>query len=58
MTPDDLTPTWRFLYEERAAIMTWDAGLPKEEAERLALLDIVAVLAREQKRQHGGGLYR
>lgn len=30
----------QFLYEERAAIMQYEAGLEREEAERLAWLDV------------------
>ena len=34
----------REAFEERAAIMEYDAGLPREEAERRALLDVLANL--------------
>ena len=29
-------------FEERAAIAEWDGGLPREEAERLALAEVAA----------------
>lgn len=29
-------------FEERAAVMEFDGGLPREEAERLALAEVVA----------------
>lgn len=34
----------REAFEERAAIVEYDAGLPREEAERRALLDVLANL--------------
>lgn len=36
MTPDDLTPTEREEFEERASIVEYDGNLPRAEAERLA----------------------
>jgi hypothetical protein len=36
LTPDDLPPDWHELWEERAAIMEFDGGLPREQAEALA----------------------
>ena len=38
--PDDLTDNERDMYEERAAIYEYDAGLSRREAERKALDDI------------------
>lgn len=38
MTPDHLTPEQRESYEERAAIIEFDAKLSRTEAERLALV--------------------
>jgi hypothetical protein len=37
---DDLPEPWKDLYEERAAIMEYDANMPRVDAERLALADI------------------
>ena len=34
-------PETRYLYEERAAIMEYDGGLERVEAERLAALDVL-----------------
>jgi hypothetical protein len=39
--PDDLSPDERDQYEERAAILEYDGGFPKPEAERRARLEIV-----------------
>jgi hypothetical protein len=38
LTPADLTADQRFAWEERAAVMEYDGGLPRDRAERLALL--------------------
>ena len=32
-----MSPAFRHFFEERAAIMEYDGGLPREEAEKLAL---------------------
>ncbi len=37
--PDDLSEEWRFAYEERAAIMEYCGNIPREEAERRALME-------------------
>jgi hypothetical protein len=37
----DLTTEEREAYEERAAIMEYDGGLPRAEAERLAMEEVV-----------------
>ena len=42
----DLPASWRELWEERAAIMEYDGGLPREEAEREALEDIKRQMSR------------
>ena len=42
----DLPADWHFLWDERAAIMEFDGGLPRERAEALALAHIL-----EQKQQ-------
>jgi hypothetical protein len=44
--PDDLPPDWRYVWEERAAIMEYDGGLPKEHAEAAALADTLEVMRR------------
>lgn len=36
-----LTHEERYRYEERAAIMEYDGGLPRAEAERLALEEVM-----------------
>jgi hypothetical protein len=38
--PDDLPGDWRVEWEERAAIMEYDGGLPRERAEAVALAAI------------------
>lgn len=45
-TPSDLSPEWRVLWEERAAIMEFDAGLTRERAEEAAFQDILRVMRR------------
>src|SRR5262245_2498751 len=35
ITPADLPPDWHLLWDERAAIMEYDGGLPRERAEAL-----------------------
>jgi hypothetical protein len=46
-----LTPAEREHYEERAAILEYDAGFPRREAERRALAEILDLRAR--KLRHG-----
>jgi hypothetical protein len=41
MTAATLTPAERELYEERAAIREYEGGLPRAEAERAALADVL-----------------
>jgi len=43
--PDDLPGDLRIEFEERAAIMEYDGGLPRERAEAKALAEIVSRLA-------------
>ena len=40
--PNDLPGDWRVEWEERAAIMEYDGGLPRERAEAFALDDILS----------------
>jgi hypothetical protein len=39
-------PDWREAWEERAAIMEYDANLPRDEAEKLAFEDVKRHMAR------------
>jgi hypothetical protein len=41
VSPADLQAEWREEWNERAAIMEYDGGLPRERAEHVALADIV-----------------
>src|SRR5262249_29026539 len=41
VTPDELPSDWHFAWDDRAAIMEYDAGLPRERAEAVALLDVL-----------------
>lgn len=41
-SPGDLPMDWRIEFEERAAILEYDGGLPREKAEVLALREIFA----------------
>ena len=43
---EDLDMDWRVEWEERAAIMEYDGGLPRERAEALALAEIVREMER------------
>ena len=47
--PEDLPPDWHFEWDERAAIMEYEGGLPRERAEFLALLDIGARMRGEAR---------
>ena len=47
---DYLEIDWLALYEERAAILEYDAGYPREEAERRASVEIDAVRVRVRQR--------
>ena len=40
ITVDDLPGDWRCVFEERAAILEYDGGLSREEADRQALIEI------------------
>jgi hypothetical protein len=42
LTPADLPGDWYLEWDERAAIMEIDGGLPREQAEALALTEVVA----------------
>jgi hypothetical protein len=44
VSPDDLPPEWRELYESRAAIREYSGGLPRELAEHYALLDTLELM--------------
>src|SRR5262249_13793708 len=41
LIPADLPPEWQFVWDERAAIMEYDGGLPREQAVAEALKDIL-----------------
>jgi len=49
IAPDDLTPEWHFLWDERAAVMEYDGKMPKERAEALALADILGQMKRARE---------
>jgi hypothetical protein len=48
MRIEELSESERHDFEERAGMYQFDANLPKDEAERLALLDIEARRNRKQ----------
>ena len=54
VTPDDLPPDWQFAWDERAAIMEFDGGLPRERAEALALKDILQQMLRASQLPSNG----
>jgi len=47
--PEDLPMDWRIEWEERAAIMEYDGGLPRDRAERAALEDIFRLMREAEK---------
>jgi hypothetical protein len=47
LTPDDLPPEWRSLWEERVHIMVHDGGLHPEHAEAEALACMIDQMRRE-----------
>jgi len=42
--PDQLPPEWHVVWDERAAVMEYDGGLPRERAEALALTETLALM--------------
>ena len=42
--PVDLRGEWHYLWDERAAIMEYDGGLPREKAEHLAMIEVVELM--------------
>jgi hypothetical protein len=40
-SPSGLAPDWYVLWDERAAIMEFEGGMPRELAEHFALLDVI-----------------
>ena len=42
--PDDLPGDLRCWFEERAAIMEYDGGLPREQAEAMALAETIRLM--------------
>ena len=53
VVPGDLPADWHVLWDERAAIMEYDGGLPRELAEHLALTEVVRQMA---EAQHPGAI--
>jgi hypothetical protein len=47
IVPSDLPSEWFCLWDERAAIMEYDGGVPRERAEAEALKDIMDRMKRE-----------
>ena len=47
-SPDDLSVDWRIEYEERAAILQWDAGLARKDADRQAFDEILERIKRSE----------
>lgn len=52
VTTADLPADWHFLWDERAAIMEYDGGLPRERAEAMALADVLQRMRRAGRRPH------
>lgn len=55
--PEELPVDWLQLWDERAAIMEHDGGLPREHAEALALRDILRNMfePHQARADHSGG---
>lgn len=47
-SPDDLSINWRIDFEERAAILEYDGGLSREDADRQAFEEILERLKRSE----------
>jgi len=45
---DDLPGDWRVWFEERAAIMEYHGGLPREHAEAAALTETVRMMEKDR----------
>jgi hypothetical protein len=45
-TPADLPADWHLVWDERAAIMEFEGGFPRERAEHLALLNVMDEIRR------------
>jgi hypothetical protein len=52
LTLAGLPANWHFLWDERAAIMEYDGGQPRERAEALALADILRWVRRARQWPH------
>jgi hypothetical protein len=46
LTPADLPAEWYEVWDERAASMEYDGGLPRERADALALADVLQAIVR------------
>jgi hypothetical protein len=46
---DELPDGWRVWFEERAAIMEYDGGLPREQAESAAMAETIRLMRAEKK---------
>ncbi|MBN2132862.1 MAG: hypothetical protein JW741_25400 [Sedimentisphaerales bacterium] len=53
MSPTDLPADWHFFWDERAAIMEFDGGLPREQAEAAALAATIAEMKAAQEESEG-----
>lgn len=50
LTPADLPGDWYVLWDERAAIMEYDGGLPRARAEQLALQEVIEQMKVAERR--------
>jgi hypothetical protein len=51
--PDALPPDWHLLWDERAAIMEYEGGFPRERAEALALAAILSQMHAARRAAYG-----
>jgi len=50
-SPNDLPIDWRIDFEERAAILQWDGGLARQDADRQAFEEILERLRISEQRK-------
>ena len=55
---EDLDMDWRMVFEERAAIMEYDGGLPRERAEAEALADTIRAMRGEAEMEEDAKKFR
>jgi hypothetical protein len=49
----NLSPDWREVYEERAAIREYEGNFPRDRAEMLALIEVERMMRQERMAMKG-----